>query len=308
MRRRRDLDDLLVPSLDRAVALEEVDHVPRAVGEDLHLDVPRVDDGLLDEHRRVAERPLGLAHAGLDRLAELLGCVDPPHAAPATAGDGLDEERVRQRARRLDDHVGVVARRDRGEGGYAGLLGRRDRARLVAGQGEHVGGRSDEGDAGVGARLGELGVLREEAVARVDRVGPRADGDRDDRVRVEVRAHGVPALTDLVRLVGLQPVLGPAVLVGEHRDRAGPELVGGAERPDGDLAPVGHEHLGEHGPQVIRAVSREIPVPQVVRGRRGALDSNEDGSARNCSTNPGTASRASAVPVASGTSSTVTDC
>ena len=121
---------------------------------------------------------------------------------------------------------------------------------------EHVGGRPDEGDAGVGAGLGEPGVLGEEAVARVDRVGPGADRDRDDRVRVEVRADGVPALTDLVRLVGLQAVLGPAVLVGEHRDRAGPELVGGAERPDGDLAPVGHEHLGEHGPQATDGGSR----------------------------------------------------
>ena len=55
VRGRRDLDDLLVPALHRAVALEQVHDVPGAVGEDLHLDVPRVDHGLLEDHRRVAE-------------------------------------------------------------------------------------------------------------------------------------------------------------------------------------------------------------------------------------------------------------
>ena len=84
---------------------------------------------------------------------------------------------------------------------------------------EHVGGRADEGDAGVGAGLGERGVLRQEAVAGVDRVGAGLHGDRDDRLGVEVGAHRVAALADLVGLVGLQPVLGPAVLVGEDRDR-----------------------------------------------------------------------------------------
>ena len=54
------------------------------------------------------------------------------------------------------------------------------------------------------------------------------------------------ALADLVRLVGLQPVLGAAVLVGEDRDRAGAELVARAERADGDLAAVG-DHLDHDG-------------------------------------------------------------
>ncbi len=94
VRGRGDLDDLLVPPLHRAVALEQVDHVALAVGEDLHLDVPRLDDRLLDEHGRVAERGVALAHAGLDRLAQVPGVVDPAHAAATAAGDRLHEQRV----------------------------------------------------------------------------------------------------------------------------------------------------------------------------------------------------------------------
>ena len=53
-----------------------------------------VDHGLLEEDGRVAERALGLAHAGLDGLAQVGAVLDPAHAAAAAAGDGLDEERA----------------------------------------------------------------------------------------------------------------------------------------------------------------------------------------------------------------------
>ena len=266
--RRRDLDDLLVTSLDRAVALEEVYDVALGVGEDLHLDVPRVDHGLLDEDGRVAERALRLAHAGVDRVLELLLLVDPPHAAAAATGDGLDEQRVVQPLGGLHQLVEVVVGRHRLQRGYAGVLGRLDRPRLVAGQREHVGRRADEGDAGVGARLGEVGVLAQEAVARVDRVGPRLHRDLDDRLRVQVGAHGVPALADLVGLVGLHPVLGPAVLVGEDGHRARADLGRGAVGPDGDLATVGDQDLVEHGSRLV------VRVPA---GRRVFTDQTVDG-------------------------------
>ncbi len=260
VRRGCDLDDLLVPPLHRAVPLEEVDHVALGVGQDLHLDVSRLDDRLLDEDGRVAERALALAHAGLDGVAEVLGVVDPPHAAPAAAGDRLHEQRVGQLGGRLDQCVRVGGRLHRREGRYAGRLGRGDRAGLVAGQREHVGRGADEGDAGVGAGLGQRRVLRQEAVAGVDRVDARPDRRRDDRVRVEVGPDRVPALADLVGLVGLQPVLGPAVLVREDRDRPRAQLVGGAERADRDLAAVGDQHLREHVSTLLRLARAPSPV------------------------------------------------
>ena len=60
---RRLLDQLLMPPLDRAIALEEVDQRPVLVGEDLDLDVPGPLDGPLDVDGGVPERgpraPLG---------------------------------------------------------------------------------------------------------------------------------------------------------------------------------------------------------------------------------------------------------
>ena len=83
------LDHLLVPALHRAVALAEVDHVPPAVAEDLHLDVAGLLDELLDVDRAVAEGRLGLRPrlvAGCSR-SEMSLCATrmPRPPPPATA-------------------------------------------------------------------------------------------------------------------------------------------------------------------------------------------------------------------------------
>ena len=126
---------------------------------------------LLEEHGRVAERAVRLAHRGLERLAQVFLRVDATHAAPAAAGDGLREDReadlVGAREQRLDV-VGCRGRLEHGNAGRDRVLLRGD---LVAGHLEHVAARADEGDAGLGGGLGEVRVLGEEAVARVDRVG-----------------------------------------------------------------------------------------------------------------------------------------
>ena len=260
VRRRRDLDHLLVPPLDRAVTLEEVDHVALGVGEDLHLDVPRLRDRLLDEHGRVAEGALALAHADLDRLAQVGRVVHPAHAAAATAGDRLHEQRVAELLRGLDQGVDVVVRLHRAQGRDTGGLGRGDRTRLVAGQLQHLGGGPDERDPGGRAGLRQLRVLREEAVARVDRVGADPHRRTHDQVGVEVGPHRVPALADLVGLVGLEPVLRAAVLVGEDGDGRGAHLRGGTERAHRDLAPVGHQYLREHAANASASGHRGRPA------------------------------------------------
>jgi len=105
---------------------------------------------------------------------------------------------------------------------------------------------ADERDARLLARGGEVGVLGEEAVAGVDRVSASSDGRGNDAGDIEVGAYGVSHLTDLVGLVGLQPVLAEPVLEGEDRHGGDPELGGGTERPHRDLATVGHQNLAEH--------------------------------------------------------------
>ena len=91
VRSRRDFHDLLVPPLDRAIALEQMDGVALGVGEDLHLDVPRAAYGLLNEGSRVAERAFCLAHGRGQGFPKHLRVIDSTHAAAAAPGNCLDE-------------------------------------------------------------------------------------------------------------------------------------------------------------------------------------------------------------------------
>ena len=141
-----------------------------AVGEDLDLDVPRRQDVLLDQHPRIAEGARRLALGALERRLEIGRLVDAPHALAAAAGDRLDEHRIA-------DLVGLLAQEFRllpraviaRHHGHAGLLDERLCGVLQPHGADRGGRRSDEHDAVLRAGLRELGALRQEAVARMDR-------------------------------------------------------------------------------------------------------------------------------------------
>ena len=241
-----DLDHLLESPLHRAVTLEEVNDVALRVAEYLHLDVAHVGQGLFEEHGRVTEGTLGLPHGGFCCCCQALGLLDPAQTSPAAAGGRLDEEgEADLGAEGREVAVGVEWRglaKDR----QAGVLSGVARPLFVAGQLECGDRGTDEGDVRVGARLGEFRALGEEAVPGVDRVGPGVEGGGDDALRIEVGPHRVAGLTDLIGLVGLEPVEAVAILEGVDRHRLDAELVRGPEGTNGDLTAVGDEQL-PHG-------------------------------------------------------------
>ena len=126
-RRRRLLEDLLVPALDRAVALADVDAVAEAVDRHLDLDVAVLVEPPLEVERVVAERGLRLGAADLERRFELARRADHAHALAAAARGGLDEHRVADPLG-LGEGVRVVAKHPVRSGD-----GRAGRARRGAG-------------------------------------------------------------------------------------------------------------------------------------------------------------------------------
>ena len=74
---RRDLDDLLMPALDRAIAFEKMDEVAVRVAQELHFDVLGLADELLEEDVGHAEGGAGLAARLVERGVELVGRVEP---------------------------------------------------------------------------------------------------------------------------------------------------------------------------------------------------------------------------------------
>ena len=160
-------------ALDAALALAELHDRAARVAGDLHLDVARARQPALDVELAAAERRGRLARAARERLGELVRRVHRSHAAAAAARDRLDHQRrtgaepreqarAHPRARSAPD--GAAQHRD------AAALRERTRARLVAEQRERLGARPDEHHAGFCTATRELGVLGQEAVARVQRV------------------------------------------------------------------------------------------------------------------------------------------
>src|SRR5699024_7776794 len=137
---RGQLDDLLVTSLQRAVTFVEMDGPTSIVGQDLHLDVARVDHGALQEHGGVTEGTGGLAHGGLHRLTQRLRGIDTAHPPATATGDGLDEQGKTDLLGCCQDGVQVV-------GGLTGFQDRNTRlpsgghgSGLVPGQFQYFGG------------------------------------------------------------------------------------------------------------------------------------------------------------------------
>ena len=257
--RRRFLDDLLVTPLQAAFALAEVDHVAVPVGEHLHLDVPGVQHKPLDKQRVVAERRRRLPTRARQRGGQLRGLMHHPHPLASTACRRLDQHRITDLVR-SGDQIGVSetgarhTRHDRhAERRHRGLRGD-----LVAHGLDRRGRRTDERDASLLQRRGELRVLRKESVAGVDRLCAGASGRLNDCLDVEValpRGRGADAHRD----VGLGHVAGTGVGVAEHRDRADTHRPQRADDTHGDLAAVGHQN-GIESHCVTSGIRRRRPT------------------------------------------------
>ena len=234
--------------LDRAVPLAEVDDVAVRVREHLHLDVPRVLEVPLDVDRRVGEIRPALALRGLERLHGLVGRPHDLHPLAATAGSRLDDQRIadllaeRGDLVRRPDRIGR-ARNDRD----ARLLHRPARPRLRSHQLDRSRRRADPDEPRVLDRAGERGVLGEEAVPGMNRLGARARGRVEQLLRDQIRLGGGVA-AERQGLVGVERMRRQPVGVGVDRHRRDLHVAERSEDAKSDLSAVGDQDFGEHTP------------------------------------------------------------
>ena len=237
------LDQLLEPSLQRAVAGAGDHDVAVLVGDHLGLDVARLVQVALDEALTAAERGDRLPGGRLEQFGNLLDGAGHLHAAAAAAEGRLDGDRHAVLAGEGHHLVGVL-HRVRGAGNQRGLRAGGDVAggHLVTEIADGLRAGSDPDQSGVDDGLGEVGVLGEEAVAGVNRVGARLLRGVEDLAEVQIGLRrGLPAEGE--RLVGQRYVRGVGVRFGVDRDTAQTGVLGRPDHPDRDLAAVGDENL-----------------------------------------------------------------
>ncbi len=272
--------------LDRAFALTQCDDVALSVRQELNLDVPGAFDVALAEDRVVAKGRLGLTTGGFERRFELRCLADDPHPAAAASGRRLDHQRIPELFRR--------ALRDDGNPSAAGHL---LCFQFVTPGAESFRRRPDEDEPCRFDRFGEVRVLGQEAVPRVDRVGAGLLGRADVLLGIEVAA-------DLDGLVGRARVQRVLVVRGGDGDRGDPELAGRPEDTDRDLAAIRYEELPDFhagGRLSRKARSPSWPSSLVrMRAASSASSSPSGGSGRTRRF----ASRTAAGPDASSSSTT----
>ena len=174
-RRRRLLDHLLVATLQRAVALEQM----HARGCRRRTPASRCGAGLSTYFSTsTAALPKAvsrLAPRAGERLGKVLRPLDPPHPLAAAAGHRLDQHRIADGIGRAGQMLRVliramIARHHR----HAGLFHQRLRGILQPHRPDRLRRRTDEDQPRRLDRLDEIGVFRQKPVAGMDRLGARS--------------------------------------------------------------------------------------------------------------------------------------
>ena len=239
-RRRRLLDHLLVPALQRAVPVAEIDGTPLPVREHLHFHVSRPLQELFDIHHRRSKGRLGLRLGHLNGTQQHLFVVYHPHTTATAAGSRLDDHRITDIPGYAQNLVrivgdGTLGTRHRGHTGSLHLvLGRY----LVTHDPDGLGGGPNENKAAVFHLFGKIGVLGQKSVARVDAVGIGDFRNADDGRNVQV-ALGRGRGTYANRLVRQAHVLEFPVSLGVNGHGLYAQLPTGSQHSQGNFASVG---------------------------------------------------------------------
>ncbi len=204
----------------------------------------------------VAERRIRFLARQIDRVEQRGFRVHDPHAAPATASSGLDDDGIAERARDLDDLARLFAQHAvrPGHGRYSGrdhrLLGRH----LVAHRANRFRSRTDKAEAAFFDPLRKVCVFRQESVAGMNRLRVGDFGGADDCRNVQIavfRRRGPYA----DRFIGELDVLCIRIGFRMHDHRADAHLTASALHPQCDLTAIGDQNLFKHGRSEARGAA-----------------------------------------------------
>ena len=106
--------------------------------------------------------------------------------------------------------------------------------------------RSNEADAVRGQALGELAVLRQEAVARMHRLRAGLQARGDDGVYLKI-ALGRRRRADAYRLVSVTHGTRKSIRVGINGHRRDSHTSKRSTNPSGDFTAVGDQDFAKHG-------------------------------------------------------------
>ena len=177
------LDDLLMASLQRALTLAQVDYIAVFICENLHLDMPRGVDEVLDEQGIIAEGTRRFTTGCRECRRQVSSVFHAVHTLAATSCRRLNQYRKANRWGCLDEVLVAKpwTRQTRHGGNIAGFDGGAGRDFVAHGV-NSAGRRANEFDTRFLAGGGEVCVFREKAITGVDSICAAATSGIDNLV------------------------------------------------------------------------------------------------------------------------------
>ena len=243
--RRRFFEQLLMPALNWAFALAEIDTSAVFVRHYLDFNVPRTLDVTFDINITVLECCCGFSRCGFQRVRHFIFWPNYAHAATTATTRSLDDDRVANLARQRYSFIRRLnCAFAAGQNRHAGFPHRIARRNLFAHQTNHVGARADKLDVAGLADFGEVSGFGQEPISRVNRVDVEDFRGADDRWNVQVALRG-RRRTNADGLVGKPHMKRIAVDFAVHRDRANAHLFARPDNATGNLAAIGDQNFAE---------------------------------------------------------------
>ena len=94
LRRWRDFDQFLIAALNRAVTFIQVNDITVVIGEDLHFDMPWIDDTFFQKHIGAAKRFGRLGNNTHIITLQFFGVIAAPYTASATTGSRFQHDGI----------------------------------------------------------------------------------------------------------------------------------------------------------------------------------------------------------------------
>ncbi|CNU80152.1 Uncharacterised protein [Salmonella enterica subsp. enterica serovar Bovismorbificans] len=168
--RRGFFNHFLVATLHGTVAFRQIDSVALAVRQHLNFDVAWIFQVFFHVYHVVAESRFRFRFGHGDGLRQFSIATNHAHTAAAAAAGRFDDHRIANTFGMSAVRIHIVAQRAVRSwyGRHARFFHRGNRGHFIAHQADGIRFRADKDKAGAFNLLGKIGVLRKEAVTRVD--------------------------------------------------------------------------------------------------------------------------------------------
>ena len=235
----------------------QMNHVAEMVSQDLHLDMSRILNVLLNENRAVAEVFLSLARGAFQLMPQVFLLPDNVHSLAASTRSSLNQDRIGQSVSHGKDFL-MAAHRAKSHWN-AMFYGHLPRLNLIAHQSNGLDIRAYENQIVSLASLNQFRAFGKETIARMDGISTGIQSRINDFSYIKIGILQNTA-TQRAGFVGHTTVQGIGVVVSEDRHRSDMQLAQCLDDTHRNLAAIGNQdfidfftvHIAIMTPQIYK--------------------------------------------------------